>query len=429
MESLWKTAQGHFDRAADVLDLSPDLRAVLRVPKRELTVNFPVKMDDGSVKVFTGYRVHHNAARGPTKGGIRYHPNTDLDQVRALAMLMTWKCALVNIPFGGAKASVVVDPKQLSLNELERLTRRFATETSILIGPERDIPAPDLNTSPREMAWIMDTFSMHRGYTVPAVVSGKPAMLGGSIGHNEFSDNIGSGVLLGRIEATARSTAIVIREAAQREGISLDGATVVIQGYGNAGSIAARLLSGLGAQIVAVSDSKGGIYNPDGLDPAEVLRVKQEEGGTVVNFPEADRVTHQELLELPCDILVPAALENQIDEKNAGYIKARIIAEAANSPITPHADTILSDHGILVLPDILTNAGGVTVSYFEWVQDLQKFFWTEHEVNAKLEQVIVKSFESVREIADQRRIAMRTAAYLLAVQRVASATRIRGIYP
>jgi glutamate dehydrogenase (NAD(P)+) len=413
MDNPWTIAQRQFDIAADALDLQPGLRAILRVPQRELTVNFPVKLDDGSIAVFTGYRIHHNAARGPTKGGIRYHPDIGLDEMRAMAMWMTWKCAVVNIPYGGAKGGVICDPKQLSLAELERLTRRYTSEISILLGPEKDIPAPDVNTNPQVMAWMMDTFSMHRGYTVPAVVTGKPIHIGGS---------------RGRKEATARGATMVIREVAREHRIQIDGAKVAIQGYGNVGSITAQLLREMGATVIAVSDSKGGIFSPGGLDPAAVLRYKSA-NGTVVGFPEADRISNAELLELPCDILVPAALENQITAANAGRIKARIIAEAANGPTTPEADEILYDRGVLVLPDVLANAGGVTVSYFEWVQDLQDFFWPEREVNRNLEQVMVSSYEQVRAIAEQRRVHLRTAAYLLAVQRVAEATTTRGIYP
>jgi len=413
MENPWVIAQHQFDIAADALDLKPGIREVLRVPQRELTVNFPVKLDDGSMKVFTGYRVHHNASRGPTKGGIRYHPDTNLDEVRALAMWMTWKCAVVNIPYGGAKGGVICDPKQMSMAELERLTRRYTSDIAILIGPQRDIPAPDVNTTPQVMAWIMDTYSMHQGYTVPAVVTGKPVNIGGSLGRNE---------------ATARGTTIVVREAAQQIGLDLETAKVVVQGYGNAGAIAARLLHELGATIIGVSDSRGGIYHAGGLDP-NAVRGYKEMHGSVVGFPEADQISNADLLELPCDILVPAALENQITSANAARIKARIVAEAANGPTTPEADAILYDRGILVLPDILANAGGVTVSYFEWVQDLQDFFWSENEVNAKLEHVMVSSFEQVRSIALQRKVHMRTAAYLLAVQRVADATLTRGIYP
>ena len=413
MDNPWSVAQRQFDIAADALDLAPGLRAVLRVPKRELTVNFPVQLDNGSIQVFTGYRVHHNAARGPTKGGIRYHPDTTIDEVRALAMWMTWKCAVVNIPYGGAKGGVVCDPKQLSSAELERLTRRYTTEITILLGPEKDIPAPDVNTNPQVMAWIMDTFSMHQGYTVPAVVTGKPINIGGSRGRNE---------------ATARGVSIAIREAARDLGRNLEGMHVAIQGYGNAGSIAAQLLYDMGATIVAVSDSRGAIYNPGGLDPSAALRYKRITG-SVAGFPEADTLTNAELLELPCDILVPAALENQITSANASRIKARIVAEAANGPTTPDADTILADNGIVVLPDILANAGGVTVSYFEWVQDLQNFFWTEREVNEKLEQVMAQSYRSVHALAEERQVSLRTAAYMLAVQRVAEATLTRGIFP
>jgi len=413
MENPWMMAQEQFDTAADMLDLERDLRAVLRVPKRELSVNFPVRMDDGSIRMFTGYRVHHNLARGPAKGGIRYHPDVTLDDVRALAMWMTWKCAVVNIPYGGAKGGVICNPKELSRGELERLTRRYTTEIAPMLGPEIDIPAPDVNTTPQVMGWIMDTISMHRGYTVPAVVTGKPVNIGGSLGRNE---------------ATGRGVAVIVREAAHRRGMSLQRARVAVQGYGNVGSVAALLLAEAGATIVAVSDSRGGIYHRDGLDPAAVLAYKHETG-SVVGFRGGGHVSNAELLEVPCDILVPAALEHQITETNALRIKAQIIAEAANGPTTPAADRILHERGVLVLPDILANAGGVTVSYFEWVQDLQSFFWSEQEVNQQLEQVMVAAFESVERIAGERKIPLRLAAYVLAVQRVADAVRVRGIYP
>ncbi|NWG21739.1 MAG: Glu/Leu/Phe/Val dehydrogenase [Chloroflexi bacterium] len=413
MENPWMMAQEQFDTAADMLDLERDLRAVLRVPKRELSVNFPVRMDDGSIRMFTGYRVHHNLARGPAKGGIRYHPDVTLDDVRALAMWMTWKCAVVNIPYGGAKGGVICNPKELSRGELERLTRRYTTEIAPMLGPEIDIPAPDVNTTPQVMGWIMDTISMHRGYTVPAVVTGKPVNIGGSLGRNE---------------ATGRGVAVIVREAAHRRGMSLQRARVAVQGYGNVGSVAALLLAEAGATIVAVSDSRGGIYHRDGLDPAAVLAHKHETG-SVVGFRGGGHVSNAELLEVPCDILVPAALEHQITETNAPRIKAQIIAEAANGPTTPAADRILHERGVLVLPDILANAGGVTVSYFEWVQDLQSFFWSEQEVNQQLEQVMVAAFESVERIAGERKIPLRLAAYVLAVQRVADAVRVRGIYP
>lgn len=413
MENPWTVAQEQFNIAAEALELDQDVRDVLRVPERELIVHVPVRLDDGALRVFTGYRVQHSLARGPAKGGIRYHPDSTLDEVRALAMWMTWKCAVVDIPFGGAKGAVVCDPKALSRGEIERLTRRYANEIAVLIGPERDIPAPDVNTNPQVMAWIMDACSRQRGYPVPGVVTGKPVHIGGSRGRNE---------------ATGRGLCYVVREAARWRNLPLTKARVVIQGYGNAGAVAARLLREMGATVLAVSDSRGGVYHPGGLDPGAVLSHKAAHG-SVVGFPEADTLTNAELLELPCDILVPAALESQITGANAARIRARIVAEAANGPTTPEADAILNDRGVLVLPDILANAGGVTVSYFEWVQDLQSFFWTEREVNDRLEQVMVASFEGVREIAERRHVPLRTAAYLLAVRRVADALVTRGVAP
>jgi len=412
-ESALASAQRQFDIAADLLQLEPGLRRILRVPQRELTVTFPVKMDDGRIETFVGYRVHHNITRGPAKGGIRYHPQVTIDDVRALSMWMTWKCATVNIPYGGAKGAVVVDPRTLSMGELERLTRRYTSEISILISPDRDIPAPDIGTNPQIMAWIMDTYSMHSGHTVPAVVTGKPIDIGGSYG---------------RREATARGLSYVLREAAEALSFPIAGARIVIQGFGNVGATCARLLEEMGATIVAVSDSKGGIYRRNGLPLASVIAHKQRTG-TVAGFPEADQVTNAELLELPCDILVPAAIHTQITARNADRIRARIIGEAANGPTTPDADAILYDRGVFVIPDILAGAGGVTVSYFEWVQGLQEFFWTEREVNAQLERVMVGAFNQVLRVAHERRVHMRTAAYLIAVNRVAEATRIRGIYP
>jgi len=412
-ESALTSAQRQFDTAADILQLEPGLRRILRVPQRELTVTFPVKMDDGRIETFVGYRVHHNITRGPAKGGIRYHPNVTINDVRAFSMLMTWKCATVNIPYGGAKGAVVVDPRTLSMGELERLTRRYTSEISILISPDRDIPAPDIGTNPQIMAWIMDTYSMHSGHTVPAVVTGKPIEIGGSYG---------------RREATARGLAYVLREAAEALSFPIAGARIAIQGFGNVGATCARLLEEMGATIIAVSDSKGGIYRRNGLPLASVVAHKQRTG-TVADFPEADHVTNTELLELPCDILVPAAIQVQITARNADRIRARIIGEAANAPTTPDADAILYDRGIFVIPDILAGAGGVTVSYFEWVQGLQEFFWTEREVNAQLERVMVGAFNQVLRTAHERRVHMRTAAYLIAVSRVAEATRIRGIYP
>jgi len=411
--NIWDVAQAQFDSAAELLDLDPGLRRVLRVAQRELTVNFPVTMDDGHVEVFTGYRIQHNVSRGPAKGGIRYHQDVTRDEVRALAMWMTWKCAVVNIPYGGGKGGVVVDPKQLSMRELEGLTRRFTTEISPLIGPDRDIPAPDVNTNAQVMAWMMDTFSMHRGYTIPGVVTGKPVAIGGSLGRNE---------------ATARGAVFTLHQASRALDIPLTGARVAIQGYGNAGSIAAELLTAERAVVVAVSDSSGGITNPKGLDPGRVGAWKKEHG-TVVGFPGADAVSNTEILELECEILVPAALENQITEENAPRIRARIVAEAANGPTTPEADQILFDRGVFVIPDILCNAGGVTVSYFEWVQDMQSFFWTEARINESLHEIMDRAFESVHTMSKRHSIDMRTAAYMVAVARVAEATTLRGLYP
>jgi glutamate dehydrogenase (NAD(P)+) len=411
--NAWDVAQRQFDLAAERLDLSPGLRKVLRQPKRELTVHFPVKMDDGSVEVFTGYRVQHNLARGPAKGGIRYHQDVTLDEVKALAMWMTWKCAVVGIPFGGGKGGVIVDPKKLSLREVEGLTRRFATEISILIGPEKDIPAPDVNTNSQTMAWIMDTYSMHVGYTAPAVVTGKPIPLGGSEGRNE---------------ATAQGAVYTLIDAARHLGMEIPKCRVAVQGFGNAGAIAAQLLAAQGCKIIAVSDSTGAIYRPEGFDPNAVLAWKQEHH-SVCGFPRTKDISNEELLELDCDILVPAALENQITARNAGRIQARLIGEAANGPTTPEADEILHKSGKFVIPDILCNAGGVTVSYFEWVQDLERDFWNVEQVNEKLRRIMTKAFASTLEISLKEKVNMRTAAYLLAVQRVADAASVRGIYP
>ncbi len=411
--NIWAVAQQQFDQAADKLDLDAGLRNVLRVPKRELTVHFPVTMDDGHVEVFTGYRVQHNLSRGPAKGGIRYHQDVTLDEVRALAMWMTWKCSVVNIPYGGGKGGVIVDPKLLSNRELEGLTRRFATEISPLIGPDRDIPAPDVNTNAQTMAWIMDTYSMHNGYTISGVVTGKPIAVGGSLGRNE---------------ATARGTIFTLLQASKVLDLPLQGAKVVIQGYGNAGSIACQLACAEGATVVAVSDSTGGIYNPSGLDPTNLSSWKQEHG-TVVGFPGTDTVGTDELLTLPCDILIPAALENQITGSIAERIQAKVVAEAANGPTTPEADDVLYDRGIFLIPDILCNAGGVTVSYFEWVQDMQSFFWTESRINESLKEIMDRAFEAVHQMSDLHEVNMRTAAYMVAVARVAEATTLRGLYP
>jgi glutamate dehydrogenase/leucine dehydrogenase len=370
-------------------------------------------MDDGSVRVFEGYRVQHNSTRGPCKGGIRYHPEVSFDEVKALASWMTWKCATVNIPFGGGKGGIVCDPKQLSRNELERLTRRYAYEISPFIGPDSDIPAPDVYTDSQVMAWIMDTYSMTRGHITPGVVTGKPVFLGGSYGRNE---------------ATARGCSFVIRAACKVRDIALEGATVVIQGFGNAGSIAAELLSEMGAKIIAVSDSKGAILNRKGFDVRSLL-LQKENTGTVVGFRDSENISTDALLELDCDILVPAALENQITLANADRIRAAIVAEAANGPTTPGADSVLHKRGVMVLPDILANAGGVTVSYFEWVQDLQEMFWDEDDVNRKLEKIMVRAFDDVYKTSQKYDTDMRTGAYILAIDRVATATRSRGIWP
>jgi len=402
-----------FEAAAERLNLSEDMREILRVPKRELSVNFPVRLDNGRIKTFTGYRVQHNVIRGPAKGGIRYSPDVTLDEVKALAMWMTWKCAVVGIPFGGAKGGVICAPKNMSMAELERLTRRYATEISIFIGPHGDIPAPDVNTNSQIMAWIMDTYSMHEGYSIPAVVAGKPLSIGGSEGRND---------------ATATGVLFVTRQAAKLIGMPLKGARVSIQGYGNAGSIAARLFYNEGCKIVAVSDTRGGIYNESGFDPASVLRYKQERG-SVVGFPGSQAVRVEDVLEVPCDVLVPAATEGVITAANAARVQARIVSEAANGPTTPEADKILFDRGTLVIPDILANAGGVTVSYFEWVQDLQSFFWGVEEITAKLEVIMNRAFVAVADKADQFSCDMRLAANMLAISRVAEATQIRGIYP
>jgi glutamate dehydrogenase (NAD(P)+) len=414
-ESLnpFEIALRQFDTAADRIGLDDGMRQVLRSPKRQLIVSVPTLMDDGSVKVFEGYRVQHNIARGPAKGGIRYHPKVNLDEVKALAAWMTWKCATVNIPYGGAKGGVCCDPKRMSRGELERMTRRYASEISLLIGPDRDIPAPDVYTDAQTMAWIMDTYSMTVGHSALGVVTGKAVELGGSVGRNE---------------ATARGAVFCIREACQVLRKPLRGATVAVQGFGNAGATAARLLHDEGAKVVAVSDSKGGAYQSRGLDPRQIFAHKQQTG-SLVGFKGAERITNEELLEVKCDILVPAALENQITLRNASRIRTRIVAEAANGPTTPGADRVLQDRGIFVIPDIVCNAGGVTVSYFEWAQDLQGFFWEELEVTKQLEKFMKRAFHEVHETGKRQKVDMRTAAYVLAVSRVAEATRLRGLFP
>ncbi len=409
----FRIAQLQFDMTAEYLKLDPGLRQILRTPKRVLEVSIPVRMDNGQTKVFTGYRVQHNVSRGPAKGGLRYHPNVTLDEIKALAAWMTWKTATVNLPYGGAKGGVVCDPKHMSKGELERMTRRYAAEIQPIIGPEIDIPAPDVYTDAQTMAWIMDTYSMTVGHASPGVVTGKPVSIGGSEG---------------RVDATGRGVLCVVEEACKVKKISLRGATVAIQGFGNVGSAVARLFAEKKAKIVAISDSRGGVQNPRGIDPLRALRYK-ERAGTVVGMPGASRISNDELLAMKCDILVPAALENVITLHNADQIKAKIVAEASNGPTTPHADEILARKGVFVVPDILANAGGVTVSYFEWAQDLQGFFWQVQEVNSKLEFVMRRAFNDVHETMRKFRVSPRAAAYILAVGRVAEATLVRGLFP
>ncbi|OHB69501.1 MAG: glutamate dehydrogenase [Planctomycetes bacterium RBG_16_43_13] len=401
------------DTVAKLLELDSGIHKILATPRKCLTVSVPVKMDDGKIDVFVGHRVQHSTARGPAKGGIRYHPGVTLDEVKALSMWMTWKCAVVGLPFGGGKGGITCEPKNMSEGELERLTRRFISEILPIIGPEKDIPAPDVNTTPQMMAWIMDTYSVNKGYPVPGVVTGKPVAVGGSQGRNS---------------ATARGVMYTILYALKHMNKSIAGQKVAIQGYGNCGYFAAKLLSELDCKIIAASTSKGGMYTSKGFDP-EALNDHYQRTKGVVNFKGADNISNEELLELDCDILIPAALENQITEKNADRIKAHIIAEGANGPTTPEADRILFGRGKFVIPDILANAGGVTVSYFEWVQALQEYFWSEREVNLKLRDIMEKAFESVYAINTERKVDMRTAAYMLAVNRVAEAHRLRGLYP
>jgi glutamate dehydrogenase (NAD(P)+) len=408
-----RIAQIQFDIAAEYLKLDAGLRQILRTPKRVLEVSIPTKMDNGQVKVFTGYRVQHNVARGPAKGGIRYHPNVTVDEVKALATWMTWKCATVNIPYGGGKGGVICDPKRMSKAELERMTRRYTSEILPVIGPEQDIPAPDVYTDAQTMAWIMDTYSMTKGYSTLGVVTGKPVSIGGSEG---------------RKEATARGVLVVVEEACKAKKISLRGAAVAIQGFGNAGSMVARLFAEKRARIVAISDSRGGVFNSRGIDPLKAMRYK-ERSGTVVGMPGTSRISNDDLLTMKCDILIPAALENVITLNNVDQVKAKIVAEAANGPTTPHADEALARKGIMLLPDILANAGGVTASYFEWVQDLQSFFWPAAEVNLKLESLMRRAFLEVYESMRKHRTHMRTGAYVLAVGRVADATLVRGLFP
>ncbi|MDT7541903.1 MAG: glutamate dehydrogenase [Acidobacteriota bacterium] len=401
-----------FDRAAKLLDLNPDLYAVMRVPNRELKVYIPVRMDSGRIQIFEGFRVQHNFARGPAKGGIRYAPDVTIEEIRALAAWMTWKCAVVNVPFGGGKGGVICDPQQMSIGELERMTRRYAAELIDFIGPEKDVPAPDMNTNEQTMAWIMDTYSMHARHTVNAVVTGKPVDLGGS---------------RGRREATGRGILFVVNEAIKRFGMTPPQTRVVVQGSGNVGGIGAQLMHEAGYKVVAISDVNGGIYNPDGIDiPAALKHLSTTR--SFEEFPGVERVSNKGLLELECDVLVPAATENQITSENADRVKCKILAEGANGPTTAAADKILHEKGIFVIPDILANAGGVTVSYFEWVQDRMGYFWKEEVVNERLQDIMVASFNELVKYADRHSVDTRTAAYMLAIDRVAYDTRMRGIY-
>jgi glutamate dehydrogenase (NAD(P)+) len=409
----FKIAQAQFERAADCLQLDESMRAVLRNTKRQLVVSIPVKMDGGEVKVFEGYRVQHNIARGPAKGGIRFHPNVSLDEVKALASWMTWKCATVNIPYGGGKGGVICDPRSMSRGELERLTRRYAFEIAPIIGPDRDIPAPDVYTDEQTMAWIMDTISMVRGHTQLGVVTGKPLSLGGSAG---------------RGEATARGALYALREACRVKGLSLKDARVAVHGFGNAGGHVARLVAADGARVVAIADSRGGVVNENGIDVQAALRHKEETKG-LKGLAHTSEIGGDEVLEVDCDVLLPSALENSITLANVERVKAKIIAELANGPTTPGADRVLAERGVFLVPDILANAGGVTVSYYEWVQDQYSYFWTEDRVNESLERTIRKAFSDVHAKAQQFDTDMRTGAYVLAVGRVAEATRVRGIFP
>jgi glutamate dehydrogenase (NAD(P)+) len=412
--SAWLTAQQQFHAAAQRLGLSRGMRAVLGAPQRELIVRFPVEMDDGELRVFEGFRVQHNLARGPAKGGLRYHSMVDLDEVRALAMWMTWKCALAGLPYGGAKGGVQVDPRQLSAEELERLTRRFATEISVLIGADSDIPAPDVNTNAQTMAWIMDTISMHRGYSIPAAVTGKPLSIGGSEG---------------RVDATGLGVAICAEQALLTIGGKLEGARVAIQGFGNVGESAARSFAAMGARVVAVSDVSGGLYAQDGLDVEALIRHKVN--GKLLEAYEgrAEHISNDQLLALECDVLSPCALENALTAENAEAVRTRLVVEGANGPTTPEADAILARKGILVVPDILCNCGGVVVSYFEWIQDRDGFFWSVEEVNARLRRLLERAFADVHRTAEDQSSTLREAATMLAVARVAEATLVRGIYP
>jgi glutamate dehydrogenase (NAD(P)+) len=412
-EDPFQLAQDQLYKVADIFDIDSNLIEVLKECKKAVVVSIPVVMDNGHVQTFEGYRVTHNIARGPSKGGIRYHPDVSLSEVKALSMWMTWKCALMNIPFGGAKGGVIVDPKKLSRGELQKMTRRYTTEIINEIGPEKDIPAPDVGTTPAVMAWIFDTYSMNKGHSVLGVVTGKPLNVGGS---------------LGRLEATARGAVYTIREATRKQSLAIPDLRVAIQGFGNVGSYLAKFMHELGARVIAVSDSAGGIYNPEGIDITAAIAHK-EESGTLSGLRGTEAITNDELLLLECDVLAPCALEQVITSANADKVKAKIIAEGANGPVTPTADEILDERGVLVLPDVLANAGGVVVSYFEWVQGLQEYFWKEDEVNARLNDITTRAFNATWREHEERNISMRNAAYGLAVQRVSNATTTRGLYP
>jgi len=413
-QSAWESAQLQLAEAVRQLGLDDGLHDLLAAPRRALTVSVPLRRDDGHVEVLTGYRVQHNLTRGPAKGGVRYHPSTDLDEVKALAMWMTWKCALIGVPFGGAKGGVTVDPRLLSRGELERLTRRYASEILPIIGPERDIPAPDVGTDEQTMAWMMDTVSVQTGYTVTGVVTGKPVAVGGSAG---------------RGGATSRGVMYCTFSALREAGVDPQGVTVAVQGFGKVGALAAQYLHDAGCTVVAVSDVKGGVYNPRGLNPVGLLRAMRAGADTVVGYPGTDTVSNAELLELDVDVLIPAALEGVVTGENADRIRARFIVEGANGPVTPAADAILEGRGITCVPDILANSGGVAVSYFEWVQDLQAYFWSEDDVNDRLRALMDRTYGEVSQLAAERSVPLRTAAQMIGVGRVAEAHRTRGLYP
>lgn len=414
-KSLYEQALEVFRQAAKVMQLDPNIQKFLERPQRTIIVEFPVLMDDGRVEMFVGYRCQHSTALGPAKGGIRYHPNVTLDEVQTLAFWMTWKCSLLNLPYGGGKGGVKVDPSKLSKSELERLSRRFFFEISQFVGPHKDIPAPDVNTNPQVMAWYLDTYSMHVGYTALGVVTGKPVELGGSVGRNE---------------ATGRGVAVVAAEACKLLGKDISKAKVAVQGFGNVGSFSAKILQEeFGAKIVAVSDVSAAYYDPNGINISDLITYRDSNKGLIEGYPKAQRIKHEELFELDVDILVPAALENSITEENADKIKAKLIVEGANGPVTPGADKILRSKGVTIIPDILANAGGVTVSYFEWVQDLQSFFWDLDDVRNKLAKMMRAAFAEVAKTKEKYNTDFRTAAYIVAIDRVAKAVKLRGIYP